>query len=173
MKGPFLQVASWPPRCSPAAVEYVRMSARMIGRPMEILLVEDSLVDARFTMNSLRTGEIRHRLTLVRDGEEALAFLRQEGVFARAPRPDLILLDLLLPKVSGLEVLAAVRGDEKLSDIPVVVLTGSVDEELRTQAELLGVDGYISKPVEWEKFLATIRSLKDRWRADLLLPVED
>lgn len=149
------------------------MNAKTIGRPMEILLVEDSLVDARFTMNSLRGGDIRHRLTLVRDGEEALTFLRREGVFARAPRPDLILLDLLLPKVSGLEVLAAVRGDEKLRDIPVVVLTGSVDEELRAQAESLGVDGYIGKPVEWPKFLATVRALKDRWQADLLLPIEE
>jgi CheY-like chemotaxis protein len=139
---------------------------------MEILLVEDSLVDARFTMNSLRSGDIRHRLTLVRDGEEALTFLRREGVFARAPRPDLILLDLLLPKVNGLEVLAAVRQDAKLSEIPVVVLTASPDDELRSQAELLGVDGYISKPVAWEKFLATVRILKERWQADLLLPLE-
>jgi CheY-like chemotaxis protein len=148
------------------------MSGTTIGRPMEILLVEDSLVDARFTMSSLRTGDIRHRLTLVRDGEEALTFLRREGVFARAPRPDLILLDLFLPKVSGLEVLAAVRQDAKLRDIPVVVLTGSVDEELRAQAESLGVDGYIGKPVEWEKFLATVRALKSRWQADLLLPID-
>jgi CheY-like chemotaxis protein len=148
------------------------MIGKTIGRPMEILLVEDSLVDARFTMNSLRGGDIRHRLTLVRDGEEALMFLRCEGVFARAPRPDLILLDLLLPKVSGLEVLAAVRGDEKLSHIPVVVLTASPDDELRSQVERLGVDGYISKPVEWEKFLAIVRALRERWQADLLLPLE-
>jgi CheY-like chemotaxis protein len=148
------------------------MSGKTIGRPMEILLVEDSLVDARFTMNSLRSGDIRHRLTLVRDGEEALTFLRREGVFARAPRPDLILLDLMLPKVNGLEVLAAVRQDEKLSDLPVVVLTASPDDELRSKAEALGVDGYISKPVAWEKFLATVRTLKERWQADLLLPLE-
>jgi CheY-like chemotaxis protein len=149
------------------------MSGTTIGRPMEVLLVEDSLVDARFTMTSLRSGEIRHRLTLVRDGEEALTFLRREGVFARAPRPDLILLDLLLPKLNGLEVLAAVRQDEKLADIPVVVLTGLLDDELRSRAEVLGVDGYINKPVDWEKFLAMVRSLKDRWQSDLLLPVED
>src|SRR5436309_12970797 len=116
------------------------MSAKTIGRPMEVLLVEDSLVDARFTMNSLRSGDIRHRLTLVRDGEEALMFLRREGVFVHAPRPDVILLDLLLPKINGLEVLATVRGDDKLKDIPVVVLTGAADDELRMQAELLGVD---------------------------------
>src|SRR4051812_17105667 len=103
------------------------MSVKTIGRPMEVVLIEDSLVDARFTMNSLRSGDIPHRLTLVRDGEEALMFLRREGVFARAPRPDLVLLDLLLPKVNGLEVLAAVRGDAKLHDIPVVVLTASPD----------------------------------------------
>jgi len=149
------------------------MTTRPIGRPMEILLVEDSLVDARFTMNSLRGGDILHRLTLVRDGEEALTFLRREGVFARAPRPDLILLDLLLPKINGVEVLAAVRQDEKLSEIPVVVLTASPDDDLRTQAEVLGVDGYISKPVDWTKFLATVRALKERWQADLLLPIEE
>ena len=138
---------------------------------MEFVLIEDSLVDARFTMNSLRRGDIPHRLTLVRDGEEALMFLRREGVFARAPRPDLILLDLLLPKINGLEVLEAVRGDNTLQDIPVVVLTAAQDDGLRMQAESLGVDGYIAKPVEWEKFLATIHALRERWQADLLLPL--
>ena len=96
------------------------MSDATIGRPMEILLVEDSLVDARFAIGSLKQGDIRHRLTLVRDGQEAVAFLRREGVFARAPRPDLILLDLLLPIMNGVEVLAAVREDDGLYDIPVV-----------------------------------------------------
>lgn len=146
------------------------MSGTTIGRPMEILLVEDSLVDARFTMASLKQGDIRHRLTLVRDGEEALAFLRREGVFARAPRPDLILLDLLLPKLNGLDVLAAARGDEALRDIPVVVLTAAADAEYREQCELLGVEGYITKPVELDKFLRIVRELKDHWRGDLLIP---
>ena len=148
----------------------MRMNGRSIGRPMEILLVEDSLVDARFTMVSLKQGEIRHRLTLVCDGEEAIAFLRREGVFAQAPRPDLVLLDLLLPKMNGLEVLAEIREDEDLRDIPVVVLTAAADEEFRLQSEFLGVDGYIAKPVDLYKFLQIVRDLRDHWRSDLVLP---
>jgi chemotaxis family two-component system response regulator Rcp1 len=148
------------------------MSGKTIGRPMEILLVEDSLVDARFTMESLKQSEVRHRLTLVRDGEEALAFLRREGVFARAPRPDLILLDLLMPKLNGLDVLAAVRGDESLRDIPVVVLTAAADEQYKEQCEMLGVEGYITKPVELAKFLQAVRDLRKHWQSDLLIPEE-
>jgi CheY-like chemotaxis protein len=146
------------------------MSDQTIGRPMEILLVEDSLVDARFTMDSLKQSDIKHRLTLVRDGEEALAFLRREGVFARAPHPDLILLDLLLPKLNGVDVLAMVRGDERLRDIPVVVLTASDDAEHREQCELLGVEGYITKPVDLAKFLQIVQDLKNHWQSDLLIP---
>jgi len=146
------------------------MDERSISRPMEILLVEDSLVDARFTMVSLKQGEIRHRLTLVCDGEEAIAFLRREGVFARAPRPDLVLLDLLLPKMNGLEVLAEIREDESLCDVPVVVLTAAADEEFRLQSEFLGVEGYIAKPVDLHKFLQIVRDLKKHWHSDLVLP---
>ena len=149
------------------------MSDATIGRPMEILLVEDSLVDARFAIGSLKQGDIRHRLTLVRDGQEAVAFLRREGVFARAPRPDLILLDLLLPKMNGVEVLAVVREDNDLYDIPAVILTASSDEEYREQCEMLGVDGYIRKPVDLEKFLDIVRALKSHWHADLVLPSMD
>ncbi len=94
------------------------MSRELIGRPMEILLVEDSLSDAALTMNALEQGGVKHRMTLIRDGEEALEFLRRKGKFARAPRPDLILLDLNLPKVDGRELLAEVRGDSGLSSIP-------------------------------------------------------
>ena len=96
-----------------------------IGRPMEILLVEDGLVDARLTIGALQHGGFRHRLTLVRDGEEALEFIFQRGKFALAPRPDLILLDLMLPKRSGLEVLHEVKSHEGLKEIPVVVMTAS------------------------------------------------
>ena len=146
------------------------MNGQSIGRSMEILLVEDSLVDARFTMVALKQGEIRHRLTLVCDGEEAIAFLLRKGVFARAPRPDLVLLDLLMPKMNGLEVLAEIREDENLRDIPVVVLTAAADENLRLQCEFLGVDGYIAKPVELRKFLQIVRDLGNHWRSDLVLP---
>ena len=146
------------------------MSGRTIGRPMEVLLVEDSLVDARFATASLKKGQVRHRLTLVRDGEEALAFLRRDGIFARAPRPDVVLLDLFLPRKNGLDVLAEVREEEDLRDLPVVVLTASEDYEDRLRCEELGVDGYITKPVDFEKFLGIVRDLRDHWHADLVLP---
>src|SRR5438045_693780 len=94
---------------------------RPVGRPMEVLLVEDSLMDARLTMAALQKGEIPHRMTLVRDGQEAIDFLFRSGIFARAPRPDLILLDLQLPKRSGLEVLWEIRNSDMLRPIPVVV----------------------------------------------------
>ena len=113
------------------------------------------------------------RGTSERDGQEAVAFLRREGVFARAPRPDLILLDLLLPIMNGVEVLAAVREGDDLYEIPVVILTASSDEEYREQCETLGVEGYIKKPVDLEKFLDIVRALKSHWHADLVLPSMD
>jgi chemotaxis family two-component system response regulator Rcp1 len=146
------------------------MSNSLVGRPMEILLVEDSLMDARVTIEALKEGHVQHRLTLVRDGEEAIQFLRQEGRFARAPKPDLVLLDLMLPKKNGLEVLTELRTDLALKDLPVVVLTASEHEEDRTQCELFHVDSYISKPVNLEKFLSIVKELKRCWRDDVILP---
>jgi CheY-like chemotaxis protein len=146
------------------------MSNQIVGRPMEILLVEDGLMDARVTIEALRSGGIQHRLTLIRDGEEALSFLHQIGRFARAPRPDLILLDLMLPKKSGVEVLTQLRGDTNLRSIPVVVLTASDAEEDKTRCEELQVDSYIPKPVNLEKFLEVVRQLKRFWLDDVILP---
>ncbi len=144
-----------------------------VGRPMEILLVEDSLVDARLTMGALKQGQVKHRLTLIRDGEEALEFLRQEGKFARAPRPDLLLLDLMLPKKTGFEVLNELKQDFELSSIPVVVLTASETDEPRLKCEALEVDSYITKPVNLDKFLAVVRELKKYWLEDVILPAID
>jgi chemotaxis family two-component system response regulator Rcp1 len=141
-----------------------------VGRPMEILLVEDSLVDARLTIGALEHGGFRHRLTLVRDGEEALEFIFQRGRFAYAPRPDLILLDLMLPRKSGLEVLNEVKSHEGLKDIPVVIMTASADDEDKLQCDSLKVDGYIIKPVNMEKFLDLVRMLKKYWLDDVILP---
>ena len=93
------------------------MSHDTVGRPMEILLVEDSLEDARLTIQALKEGDVQCRVTLVRDGEEALRFLRRDAIFARAPRPDLILLDMQLPKLDGREVLSEVRADDGLNNI--------------------------------------------------------
>jgi CheY-like chemotaxis protein len=146
------------------------MSTRTVGRPMEILFVEDSLVQARLTIEALRRSRIEHRLTLIVDGLEAMEFVRRQGRFARAPRPDLILLDLGLPKKDGREVLAEIKADDDLRSIPVVVMTASDDPADQTASELLGVDAYITKPVDLEKFLDLVRQLKRFWHADLILP---
>ena len=150
--------------------QYHFTSNQTIGRPMEIMLVEDGLVDACVTINALKKGNIQHRMTLIRDGQEAMEFLRQEGKFARAPRPDLILLDLGLPKKDGREVLSEIKLDADLKAIPVVVMTSSDDEEDRAQSEFLGVDSFITKPVDLEKFLTVVRQLKRYLHADLILP---
>lgn len=141
-----------------------------VGRPMEILLVEDGLVDARLTIGALRQSGFRHRLTLVRDGQEALEFIHQEGRFAQAPRPDLILLDLMLPKKSGLEVLNEVKSHDALKGIPVVIMTASEAEDVKSQCDTMKVDGYILKPVNFEDFLALVRKLKKFWLDDVILP---
>lgn len=146
------------------------MSSSTVGRPMEILLVEDSLVDARFAIGALQKSQIRQRVTLIRDGAEALEFLRREGKYGRAPRPDLLLLDLLLPTVSGQQILAHIKSDPSLASMPVVVLTASTDPQEAHAVQQLGVDGYLHKPVELEPFLELIRQLRRFWHADLILP---
>jgi CheY-like chemotaxis protein len=142
----------------------------VVGRPMEILLVEDSLVDARLTFEALRRGGIKHRLTIVRDGEEAMQFLHQQHRFAHAPRPDLILLDLQLPKKDGREVLSEIKADLELQAIPVVILSASQTHEDLLRGELLRVEGYMVKPVDLDKFIQLVKQLKDFWHADVILP---
>jgi CheY-like chemotaxis protein len=137
---------------------------------MEILLVEDSLIDARLTIAALRKGGLKHRLTLTRDGAEATEFLFRRGRFAQAPRPDLILLDVVLPKKSGLELLAEVREDDDLKKIPVVVLTAAEDGDTEEQCRNHGVEHYIPKPVNVDKFLGVVKKLKHHWHHDLILP---
>ncbi len=137
---------------------------------MEILLVEDNRVAARFAMAALEKGNVPHRLSLVFDGEEALKFLRQEEIFARAPRPDLVLLDLGLPKKDGREVLAELRADSELRDIPVVVVTASEDERDILATEQLGVDGYMTKPINMAQFISLIKKLKYSWHHSIELP---
>jgi CheY-like chemotaxis protein len=137
---------------------------------MEILLVEDSLSDARLTIEALREGQIKHRLTLVRDGQEALEFLHRHGPFAQAPQPDLILLDLELPRKDGRQVLEEIRSEDGLKQIPVVVLTVSKDREDELRRERLEVEGYLTKPVDNVRFLALMRQLNSYWRADVILP---
>lgn len=149
------------------------MSHDTVGRPMEILLVEDNLQDARLTIQALKEGNVQCRLSLVRDGQEAMDFLRCQGIFARAPRPDLILLDMQLPKLDGRQVLAEVRGDETLRNVPVVVLTASLVHKAVLEGQKLRVDGYMTKPVSLEQFIQVVRSLRRSWLAEVILPELD
>jgi CheY-like chemotaxis protein len=138
---------------------------------MEILLVEDNLADACSTIVALREGRIQHRLTLIRDGMEAMEFLHQEGKFGRVPRPDLILLDLQLPYKDGREVLQEVKADYDLKNIALVVLTASHDDEDRLHSELLHVDSYVTKPVDLEKFLSLVKHLRRQYLLrDIIMP---
>ncbi len=141
-----------------------------VGRPMEILLVEDSLVAAKLTMGALRNGNVQHRMTWLTDGQEALDFVHQRGLYSRVPRPDLILLDLGLPTRDGREVLSEIKGDDSLRKIPVVVLTASTSEEDVAVSERLNVEGYLTKPVDLPRFIALVQKLKEFWHAGVILP---
>jgi len=142
----------------------------VVGRPMEILLVEDDLEDAGLTIDALRQGQVCCRVSLVRDGEEALEFVRRVGKFARTPRPDLILLDLHLPRLSGREVLAELKADSQLGRIPVVVLTASQIHEEMLRGEHLHVESYLTKPVDIQAFVAMVKSLRKLLLADVIVP---
>jgi CheY-like chemotaxis protein len=146
------------------------MNRMSVGRPTEILLVEDNLEDARVTIQSLQDEKIRCRVTLVRDGEEALSFLRREGVFSQAPRPDVILLDMELPKKDGREVLTELRADDRLQAIPVLVLTASAVHRAVLQAQNLRIDGFMTKPVSLEQFIQAVKSLRRSVLEELVLP---
>jgi two-component system, chemotaxis family, response regulator Rcp1 len=130
------------------------------GQALEIMLVEDSLLDARMTIEALLRCGFHHRLSLFRDGQESLQFLHRNGVFARAPKPDIILLDLYLPDTDGVSFLRQLRANSQLMKIPVVVLTSSDDGSDQQQCEQLGVSSYIRKPFNEEKFLTVIKRLK-------------
>jgi CheY-like chemotaxis protein len=143
-----------------------------LGRPAEILLVEDNLGDIRLTEEVLRESKVSNRLSVARDGVEALAFLRREGTFADAPQPDLILLDLNLPKKDGREVLAEIKADQWLRQIPVVILTTSKAEEDVLKSYRLHANCYITKPVDFEQFFNVVRSIEDFWLCVVKLPFE-
>jgi CheY-like chemotaxis protein len=140
------------------------------ARPAEILLVEDSPSDADLTRAALQEGKLDNNLHHVKDGVEALAFLRREGPYAGAPRPDLVLLDLNLPKKSGLEVLRDIRSDPQLRRLVVVILTTSRDEKDVLDAYGLNVNAYITKPVDIEQFFRTIACLDDFFLRVVTLP---
>jgi len=139
------------------------MKNQPVGRSVELLLIEDDPDDVWETQQTLNEAKVTNNLHVVVDGQEALAFLRREGKYSEAPRPDLILLDLNLPKRDGREVLADIQADESLADIPVVVLTTSQAEDDIIQARDLNCHSYISKPVRIDHMLMLIRSLDDFW----------
>ena len=140
------------------------------SRPVEVLLVEDSPGDVRLTQEALKGAKVLNTLHVVDDGEDALSFLRKEGPFAGAPRPDLILLDLNLPRRDGREVLAVIKADEDLRRIPVVVLTTSQAEEDILKSYALNANCYITKPVNFDQFLKVVKSIEDFWLTIVTLP---
>jgi len=140
------------------------------GHPIDILLVEDNPGDVRLTREALKEGKVLNELHVVGDGEEALAFMRREGKHAQAVRPDLILLDLNLPKKDGREVLAEIKEDPALRRIPVVILTVSKAEEDIIKTYDLHANCYITKPVELEQFIQVVRSIEDFWLCIVKLP---
>ncbi len=144
----------------------------MNGRPVRILLVEDNPGDARLTVEVFKFNKMPKTLSVVEDGVEALAFLRQEGKYASALRPDLILLDLNLPKKDGRQVLAAIKSDANLRRIPVVVLTTSRDQEDVLRAYDLNANCFLTKPVDFEQFAKLVEAIEEFWLKVVELPKE-
>jgi two-component system, chemotaxis family, response regulator Rcp1 len=142
-------------------------------KPIELLLVEDSEPDVRLTMEALSEAKVRNHLWVVDDGVEALEFLRRQGRYADAPRPDLILLDLNLPRMDGRQVLEEIKKDDALRCIPVVVLTTSKSEEDVLRAYHLHANCYITKPVDFDRFMEVVRSIEDFWLTVVTLPEKD
>ena len=140
------------------------------SRSVEILLVEDNPGDARLTREALKEGKIRNNLHHAKDGVEALAFLRRQGAYAAVPVPDIVLLDLNLPRKDGRQVLAEMKADDALKTIPVVVLTTSEAEQDVLRSYELHANCYVTKPVDLEKFISIVRAIEDFWLAVVKLP---
>ena len=141
--------------------------------PIELLLVEDSEPDVRLTIEALREAKVKNRLWVVEDGVEAIEFLRQQNNHADAPRPDLILLDLNLPRKDGRQVLKEIKSDDSLKRIPVVILTTSKSEEDVLRAYDLHANCYITKPVDFNRFMEVVKSIEDFWLTVVRLPDEE
>ncbi|MBL0209781.1 MAG: response regulator [Holophagaceae bacterium] len=140
------------------------------GKPIEILLVEDNPGDVRLTREALKEGKVRNVLSVVQDGVEALAFLKRQGAYAKAARPDLILLDLNLPKIDGQEVLAEIKESPALRAIPVVILTTSSAEQDILRTYNLHANCYITKPLDMDQFISVVKSIEDFWLTVVKLP---
>lgn len=139
-------------------------------KPVDMLLVEDNPGDARLAKEALKDAKVHNNLYWVQDGVEAIAFLRREDNYSEAPRPDVILLDLNLPKKDGREVLADIKADEDLRSIPVVILTVSGAEEDILKTYDLHANCYIQKPLDLEQFVEVVKSIRDFWLTIVKLP---
>jgi len=148
----------------------LKMPVSGLGKVVEILLVEDNPGDVRLTQEALSEGKMHNRLHVVMDGEAAMAFLHREGEYADVPVPDLILLDLNLPKKDGREVLREIKEDESLRHIPVVVLTTSSADEDILRSYDLHANCYITKPVDFDRFISVVKSIEDFWLTIVRLP---
>lgn len=146
------------------------MNSANAGRPINILLVEDNPGDARLTMEALRDAKVRNELSVVVDGVEAMAFLRRENGYAGAPRPDLILLDLNLPRKDGREVLEEIKQDKNLQRIPIAVLTTSQAEKDILTSYNLHANCYITKPVDLDEFMRVVKGIEEFWLSIVKLP---
>jgi chemotaxis family two-component system response regulator Rcp1 len=146
--------------------------AKASGAPIEILLVEDNPGDVRLTQEAIREAKIRNQLNVVNDGEQAIAYVRRQDIYSDRPRPDLILLDLNLPRKDGREVLQELKSDPDLHRIPVVVLTSSAAEQDILSTYDLYANAYVTKPVDLEQFLHVVASIQDFWLNIVKLPPE-
>lgn len=146
------------------------MSQRNAPEIFDILLVEDNPGDARLAQEALKEGRMTSRLKVVVDGVEAMAYLRREGVYADSPRPDLVLLDLNLPRKDGRQVLAEMKEDPELRRIPVVVLTTSQAGQDILRSYDLHANCYITKPVDLDRFISVVRSIEEYWCSVVTLP---
>lgn len=152
----------------PAGGATTRLGAQ--SRPFEILLVEDNPGDVRLTSEGLQAGSFPYHLSVARDGLEAMAFLKQEGRWGGAPRPDLILLDLNLPRKNGREVLTTIKADDDLRRIPVVVLTTSAQDAEVSRSYTLGANCYVTKPLDFDSYVEMVKAIEDFWFEVAQLP---
>lgn len=146
------------------------MNMDPLGRPADFLLVEDNPGDVRLTQEALKNHKIKNNLHVTTDGEEAMDFLRRRGKYQNAPRPDIILLDLNLPRKDGREVLAEIKSDPDLKTIPVVIITSSEAEQDIIKSYNLNANCYVTKPVDLNQFIKVVQSVNDFWLTIVKLP---
>jgi len=149
------------------------MKSKTAKRPIEILIVDDNPGDVRLTVEALKDGKVQNRLHTAHDGVEAIAFLRRKGEHADAPLPDLILLDLNMPRMNGSQLLAEVKEDSALKHIPVVILTGSREINDIAKTNTPQADRYVTKPIDLEQFTRAVKSIIDFWLTTVKLPTEE